>query len=182
MFLNIDKEIWGWGGDRLCVPEEVLYEVAGKVEFEVRGRVEESCACAGEGKGQVWICGLTLFLGKGALGGLPLVVGRVIVTEPADEVEIFSTVCFEYEIVLKVLESDGRQVSSLEHVVERDLVDWSDFERANSSYATVWGEEQSLGEGLEVAKVVGVLWRAESTRLAGLRLGCHDGDVGGGGD
>lgn len=134
MLLNIDKEIWGWSGDRLCVPEEVLYEVAGKVEFEVGGRVEEGRACAGEGKGQVWICGLTLFLGKGALGGLPLVVGRGIVTEPADEVavgeggrstcalrrnlgrkdiQIFSTVCFEYEIVLKVLESDGRQVSSL---------------------------------------------------------------------
>lgn len=45
----------------------------------------------------------------------------------------------------------------------------------------MWGEEQTLGEGLEVAKVVGVLWRAESTRLAGLRLRCHDGDVGGGG-
>lgn len=137
MFLNIGNEIWGWGGDGLCVPVELLYKVAREVEFEVGGRVEEGCACTGERKGQVWICGLTLLLGKGALGRLPLVVGRGIVTEPADEVavgggkgdnastcatgqnrerkdiQIFSAVCLEYEIVLKVLESDGRQVSSL---------------------------------------------------------------------
>lgn len=117
-------------------------------------------------------------------------------------VQIFRAVSLEYEIVFKVLEGDGRQMLALwlrrgirdvsrirnlcgrrrkltENVVECDIVDGGDFEGADSSYAAVWREKQTTGEGLEVAEVITVLGRAESARSAGLSLGGH---VDGGGE
>ena len=91
---------------------------------------------------------LVLFVDEGHLFALdPGVVARGVVLEPEDEVEVLGGAFDVEEVFFEVLEADGGQMASREHVLEADIEDGRDATGADLADCRGWIAEAILERG-----------------------------------
>ena len=92
-------------------------------------------------------CHLLLFIDEGHFFALsPSVVTSSVILQPEDEIKVLRGMLHVEEIFFQVLETNRREMSTREYILEADIEDGGDATRAYLAYSRGWVTEAILGQ------------------------------------